>query len=186
MMPVMQELNLAFYESISTARDPSGLLLWFAMHGSSLLAVLVAWVILRHPKERWYGCAVVVAAALASLLARSLADTLDFDRPYMMGLGDPRIPHGERPALPSAHATVMFSVALLLARRPSLRILSAGALVLTALTCWGRVYAGVHFPLDIAAGALLALLIAASVHLLARQLPRVVAPLRAAWPQFRR
>lgn len=177
MMVPMQALNLALYDWISSASDPFGLLLWFAAHGASLCAVLVAWVILRHPKERVYACAIVLAAALASVLAHSLADNLGFGRPYMLGLGGPRIPHGARGGLPSAHATVMFTVALLLWWRPSLRWAALGATVLACLTAWGRIYAGVHFPVDIAAGFLLALVLATALHLL---LSRVAAAVRKA------
>lgn len=178
----MQVVNLALYEWISAGGDPFGLLLWFAEHGASLAAVLVAWVILRQPKERWYASAVVLAAGLASILAHALADGLGFERPYMQGLGAPRIPHGSRSALPSAHATVMFTVALLLWQRPALRIVAVLALLVAVLTSWGRIYAGVHFPIDIAAGFLLALLIATAVHLVARRLSKRLAALRPPWP----
>jgi undecaprenyl-diphosphatase len=182
----MQALNLTLYDWIAGADDPSGILLWLAEHGASLAAVLVAWVILRRPKERWYAGAIVLAAGLTSMLAHALADGLGFERPYMQGLGAPRIPHGARGALPSAHATVMFTVALLLWLRPALRIVAGLALLLAALTSWGRIYAGVHFPIDIAAGALVALLIATSVHLVARRLPKLLAARMAARPLLKR
>jgi len=181
----MQALNLALFDWIASADDPSGLLLWLAEHGASVAAVLVAWVILLRPKERWYASAIVLAAGLASMLAHALADGLGFERPYMQGLGDPRIPHGARDALPSAHATVMFTVALLLWQRPALRITAALALLLATLTSWGRIYAGVHFPIDIGAGVLLASLIATAVHLVVRRVPRLVARL-ATMPLLKR
>ncbi len=179
MMVRMQAFNLAFYDWISSASDPSGLLLWLAAHGGSLCAVLVAWVILRHPKDRGYAFAILLAAGLASVLAHSLADNLGFARPYMLGLGPPRIPHGTRGGLPSAHATVMFTVALLLWLRPSLRLVAIGATLLAALTAWGRIYAGVHFPLDIAAGFLLALVLATALHLLVSRVAAAVRKARA-------
>ena len=179
MMARMQALNLAFYDWINSASDPSGLLLRFAEHGASLCAVLVAWIILRHPKDRVYACAIVLAAGLASVLAHSLADNLGFGRPYMVGLGAPRIPHGARGGLPSAHATVMFTVALLLWWRPSLRWAALGATVLAGLTAWGRIYAGVHFPIDIAAGFLLALVLATALHLLFGRAAAAVRKVRA-------
>ena len=178
-MALMQALNLAIYDWISSATDPSGMLLWLAAHGASLCAVLVAWVILRHPKDRLYACAIVLAAGLASMLAHSMADNLGIGRPYMVGLGAPRIPHGARGGLPSAHATVMFTVALLLWWRPSLRLVALGATLLAVLTSWGRVYAGVHFPLDIAAGFLLALLIATALHVLVKRVAAAVRKARA-------
>ena len=130
-------------------------------------------------KERIYGCAIVLAALLASALAHSLADSLGMARPYMVGLGEPRIPHGARGALPSAHATVMFTVALLLWLHPVLRPTALAVTLLTLLTGWGRIHAGVHFPFDIAAGLLLALLLAAAVYVAFKLVTRTAAGLRA-------
>jgi hypothetical protein len=71
-------------------------------------------------------------------------------RPYMVGLCTPLFPHGPETSFPSDHATLMFAAAffLLMGRR----WLACGLLLLTVtvLTAWGRVYAGIHFPFDIA------------------------------------
>lgn len=164
----MDAINLALFHALRADHALTSALLWLAQHGDLVGAALIAWVLLRFPQERIHGCAIIVVALLASALAQSLADALDVARPYMVGLGQPRIPHGPRGALPSAHATVMFTVALLLWRRPELRWTAAAATLLALLTCWGRVHAGVHFPLDIAAGAVLALMLATLVHLMLR------------------
>lgn len=170
----MQAIHLALFEALRAEHALTQALLWLARHGASLGAVLVAWVILRHPQERMHGCAIVLAAVLASGMAHALADSLGFARPYMLGMGAPRIPHGARGALPSAHASVMFTVALLLWRRPSLRLTAVAATLLALLTGWGRIQANVHFPVDIAAGLLLAVLLATAMHLLLRRVERVV------------
>lgn len=164
----MNAINLALFHALRTDHALTGALLWLAEHGDLLGAALVGWVIVRFPQERIHGLAIVMAALLASALAQSLADALNVARPYMVGLGAPRIPHGPRGALPSAHATVMFTVTLLLWRRRELRWTAAAATLLAVVTCWGRIHAGVHFPLDIAAGLLLAFMLAALVHLTLR------------------
>lgn len=160
----MQAINLALFHALHAQHALTDALLWLAQHGASLGAALVAWVLLRFPRERVHGCAIVLAALLASAMAHALAESLAFARPYMAGMGPPRIPHSPRGALPSAHATVMFTVALLLWRRPGLRWTALAATMLALLTGWGRIHAGVHFPFDIAAGLLLALVIATAVH----------------------
>lgn len=169
----MQAFNFALFHALHAQHALTDALLWLAQHGASLGAVLVGWVVLRFPQERIHGCAIVLAAVLASALAHALAESLAFGRPYMLGMGPPRIPHSPRGALPSAHATVMFTVALLLWRRPGLRWTAVAATLLALLTGWGRIHAGVHFPLDIAAGLLLALLLAATVHVVLRRLSGV-------------
>ncbi|WP_175545114.1 phosphatase PAP2 family protein [Variovorax sp. OV329] len=166
----MQAIHLAIFEALRAEQVFTQALLWLARHGATLGAALVAWVIVRHPQERIHACAVVLAALLASAIAHALADSLGFVRPYMAGLGTPRIPHGARGGLPSAHASVMFTVALLLWRRPNLRLTALAATLLAVLTSWGRIHANVHFPIDIAAGLLLAVVLATAVHLLPRGL----------------
>ena len=49
--------------------------------------------------------------------------------------------------------------------RPRLRALGVPLLALAAATGWARIYVGVHFPLDIIAGLLLAGVIAAALAL---------------------
>jgi undecaprenyl-diphosphatase len=70
-------------------------------------------------------------------------------RPYMLGIARPLLSHGFETSFPSDHATLLFAVGgYLLAGTPR----KAAGTVCTALallTSWGRVYAGVHFPLDI-------------------------------------
>jgi undecaprenyl-diphosphatase len=55
--------------------------------------------------------------------------------------------------------------------RPTLRRVGMAAAAAAALTGWARIYVGVHFPLDIVGGVVLALAIA-GVFQVARQLLR--------------
>jgi undecaprenyl-diphosphatase len=70
-------------------------------------------------------------------------------RPFVVGLGHTFLPHAPDSSFPSDHATVFASVALtLLVGR--LRWLGGMTLVTGAVVAWARVFAGVHFPLDMA------------------------------------
>ena len=70
-------------------------------------------------------------------------------------------------SFPSGHATTAFAAAVALGVLvPRLR---AAALALAALIAVSRVYLGVHFVLDVLAGALLGSLVGAGVALAARQ-----------------
>jgi len=60
---------------------------------------------------------------------------------------------------PSGHATNSMAVAALLALTAG-RLMGAVAVAAAVLVCLSRVYIGVHYPLDVAAGALLGALIA--------------------------
>jgi hypothetical protein len=98
---------------------------------------------------------VLVVAALASLVSRELATAIGAPRPFMLGLSPEHISHGARAGLPSTHASVMFTVAFMLIADRRLRALGLAVLAMAVATAWARVYVGVHFPVDVAAGALL-------------------------------
>jgi hypothetical protein len=83
----------------------------------------------------------------------------------MTGLSPSHISHGERGGLPSTHAAVMFAVAFILLLHPALRMVGVGVAMLAAATAWSRIYLGIHFPLDIVAGAALGAAIAGAVGL---------------------
>ena len=85
----------------------------------------MAW---RQPSQRGYLMAVLGFATLAAVLAYSIAAALNLPRPFMLGLSPAYIAHGARGSLPSAHAAVMLTTALLCLGRPALRGAGAGDL----------------------------------------------------------
>ncbi|MFP3567382.1 phosphatase PAP2 family protein [Paraburkholderia sp. SIMBA_030] len=68
-------------------------------------------------------------------------------RPFVIGIGHTFLQHAPDPSFPSDHGTIFASVALTLLsgglRRYGLLMLLCGVAV-----AWARVFAGVHFPLD--------------------------------------
>lgn len=133
---------------------------WGAAAGMVIMCI-AAW---KRPADRVYLLGAVLAGALAAVLAHALAASLNMPRPFVLGLSPVYVPHSNRGAMPSAHATVMFAVAAILFMRPSLRFAAIAMAIMGAATSWGRVYTGVHFPFDILAGLLLALCIAAAFN----------------------
>lgn len=156
----MHALNLALFQWITAGPHPTPWVLHvasgFALWGSWLCAVLIGVALWRHRTERAYLCAVAAAAGATSLLSHLMAVLLNTPRPFAQGLAPAYIAHGANGSLPSAHASVMFMVALAFLLRPRLRRLGVPLLALAAATGWARIYVGVHFPLDILAGLLLA------------------------------
>lgn len=73
-------------------------------------------------------------------------------------------------SFPSGHATVAFACATMLAATD--RRLAIPAFVLAALVAWSRVYVGVHYPLDVLAGAVLGVVLARALRLLGVALRR--------------
>jgi len=71
---------------------------------------------------------------------------------------------------PSSHAANHFGVAVFLGFLfCSKRVVLPAALLWAAVVCYAQIYVGVHFPLDIAGGALLGALIAAAMLLLCKR-----------------
>ncbi|KQW65031.1 phosphatase PAP2 family protein [Variovorax sp. Root411] len=178
----MNATNLALFQWLTAGSQPTPWVLAvasaFALWSSWLCAGILALALWLHRPERAYLCIVAALAGLASLASHAIALSLNKPRPFMLGLAPSYIEHSGRGSLPSTHATVMFLLALAFLLRPGLRRLGVLLLVLAAVTGWARVYVGVHFPLDIAAGLLLACAIT-GVFAAAQWLVRHLLPFRA-------
>lgn len=179
----MQPMNIALFQWLGAGHAPNAHLLGFASlvaGGASWLCLAllgeVAW---RRPAQRAYALATLAAAAVAAIAAHALADALHMPRPFMAGLSSAYIEHGARGSLPSAHASVMFTVALVLGLRPALRKVGLAVFAIAIVTGWARIYVGVHFPLDIAAGLGLAVLVTALFWALSVAVRRFVVALIA-------
>ena len=156
----MQALNLSLFQWMAAGQSPNAQILWIAsltaQYASWLCALLVAWTAWRHPAQRTYVLGMLVAAAVASVLAHMLSKAINLPRPFVAGLSPSYIEHGARGSLPSAHATVMFTVALICCLRPAIRRVGIALFLIALVTGWARIYVGVHFPLDVLAGFVLA------------------------------
>lgn len=156
----MLELNLRLFQYMAAGFTPNHSLLplasVIAVDGSWISVGLMGWAAWRHRSQRGYIFATLIACAMAATAAHAIAASLNWPRPFMLGLSPAYIEHGDRGSLPSAHATVMFTIALAFLLRRSLWRLGLLMIASAALTGWARVYVGVHFPIDIVAGALVA------------------------------
>ncbi|HZO97052.1 MAG TPA: phosphatase PAP2 family protein [Gaiellaceae bacterium] len=134
-------------------------LLWLALAAAATLA-------LRRPQVL---LATLVADGLGELASAAVKAAVPRARPHVHALV--ARPHGH--SFPSGHATTSFACATVLALAlPRLRV---PLLVLAAAVAWSRVYVGVHFPLDVLAGALLGAALGLAA---ARALPRLAAARR--------
>jgi len=106
-----------------------------------------------------------VADALGQLVSSLLKDAIPRARPH----DHPLVTRPHTHSFPSGHATTSFACATVLALMlPRLRV---PLFLLAAAISWSRVYVGVHWPLDVFAGAALGAGIGVAV---ARALPRLV------------
>jgi membrane-associated phospholipid phosphatase len=183
----MHSLNLALFEALAAGFSPPSTLLQLAsaiaLWSSWACAAVLAWVAWRRASERAQLLAVLAAGGAASLIAHEIAASIGMPRPFMVGLSPAHVPHGVRAGLPSTHATVMFTMAFMLLWRRPLRDVGLFLLAVAVATGWARIHVGVHFPFDIAAGALLgagiAVALCAARAVAARLAPRACTSLLA-------
>ncbi|OEY67302.1 undecaprenyl-diphosphatase [Marinobacter sp. X15-166B] len=100
---------------------------------------------------------------LALLVSYFIGMVYFHPRPFMENLGTPLLQHAPDTSLPSDHATFLFAIAFTFLFSPRTRGLGV---VLGAFACLGgvaRVYAGVHFPMDVLSAALVGVFAASSV-----------------------
>ena len=136
-----------------------------------VLALAVARVPWRRP---WLPLRVAVATLVAEMVSGLLKVGLERDRPPLADPEpEPLVGLPATHSFPSGHATVAFACATVLALSvPRLRWPLYG---LAALIAFSRIYVGVHYPLDVLAGAALGVLIGLAVRRSARELRRAAA-----------
>jgi len=158
---------------------------WLFVALSAVGQAGLVWVALAPFLARWAGKPVlfttlVTAATVwtADLLAVALKGVFDRERPYeVVPAADPLLRWDVSSSLPSGHAATSAAGAFILAY-----LLGRGGLGLALFAVaigFSRVYVGVHYPLDVLAGALLGL----AVGLVSAAVVRRLRPTSRALPR---
>jgi len=148
--------------------------IFFAESGPYIPAALFVILWFLVAKDKKIAMLEATEAAGVGLGINQLVGLFYFQpRPFMIGLCRPLFPHVPENSFPSDHATLMFSIALYLLLFRGW--VSCGLVLLTAaiLTAWGRIYVGIHFPLDMAGSFFIALVAAGLMSRLAGHFPEV-------------
>ncbi|CAN5890814.1 undecaprenyl-diphosphatase [soil metagenome] len=156
----MRYVNFGLFEWMAAGFHPTPWLLavacWIAVYGAWVAALVVIYSGFRQPSQRLHLLLLVLLACLTSVLSQAISGALDMPRPFAIGMSPNYLQHGGRGAMPSTHMSVMSLIALGCLVRPGLRAAGGVLAALAVATAWGRIYAGAHFPADVAAGLLLA------------------------------
>ena len=132
-------------------------------------AVIIGLFLLVPGRQRSLAQRAAVAAGasfiLAAVVAHFIAGAIDRPRPFVAHPATIHafLAHAADAGFPSDHATAAFAIATAVALRQ--RSWGAVLLVLAACVAAGRVFLGLHYPLDVVAGALLGVAAAAMLHL---------------------
>ena len=119
-----------------------------------------------------FGVTVTTAACVwaSDLLTFALKELTDRPRPFeVLAEADPLLGGTGGNSFPSGHASTSFAGAVVLAYL--VRRAVPALLVLAALVAFSRVYVGVHYPLDVVAGALLGASVGAAAVIAPRRAP---------------
>ena len=120
--------------------------------------ILCAVILLAVPRTRKVGCAAVLSVIFGFLVTNVLLKNL-VARPRPFAVINALTPLIAKPtdfSFPSGHTTVSFAVALVIARMLPKKY-GVPAVILAALVAFSRLYLGVHYPTDVLAGFVVAL-----------------------------
>ncbi|MGQ0653113.1 MAG: phosphatase PAP2 family protein [Betaproteobacteria bacterium] len=151
----LTDTNRAIFAALNALSPVTGDFLWanVTILGDTLVALVLCLLLWRaKPEVLW---ALVFALVLGTLWARGLKFLVDVERP-VAALGETVHVIGKAyrtHAFPSGHATTAFTVAGLFALGFRTWPWISGALLLATLVGISRAVVGVHWPLDILAGA---------------------------------
>ncbi len=176
----MFQTDISLFLLINAAADSPQWLLSLARFASLelpqlLLAGAVGACVVGDTHVRRTVGRMLLAMAAAWLVARLGQTLYPIARPFTVGLGTQWLGHRGSAGFPSTHASVAFAFAGVAAAASRRTVLAAMALGAAGLIAWSRVCLGLHFPLDVLAGAVLGLSCAWGIGKLARLLPAMPA-----------
>ncbi len=158
----MEKMNQALFLMLNAPEHPPALLLAVAQGLAEWLVWLVPLMLtlgwLRGDEKLRKLMLGATLSGLAGLLINQVIGLFwQHPRPFMVGLGHTFLAHAPDSSFPSDHLTLLWAVAFSLLVHERSR--PAGLLLafLGLPVAWARIYLGVHFPLDMAGAALVAL-----------------------------
>ena len=166
----MQNLNLALFSAINAGGAPHPGVARLAIFAADWLVyalpamLLLTWIFGARTTRRQAieaGVGVCVAIALAQVIGHFWFSP----RPFMAGVGTQLIPHAPDSSFPSDHMTFAWSLAVGMLLAGTTRLTGYVMIAMAAAIAWGRVYAGVHWPFDMAGGVLVGTAGALAAHL---------------------
>lgn len=159
----VEHLNLELFYLLNVPEHAAPFMQHFAMfiaHDLIYLMLLVFAVIWLRG-QRWAKILLIKAVcftAVALCISEVLSTVLNTPRPFVMEVGRTLIEHDATGAFPSNHMTIFSGIALsyyFSVKREIGRLLIAVAW----LVAWSRIYVGVHFPIDMLGGFLIAFMV---------------------------
>ncbi|KWO47714.1 phosphoesterase [Burkholderia sp. MSMB1459WGS] len=166
----MQNLNLALFSAVNAGGAPHPGVARLAIFAADWLVyalpamLLLTWIVGARAARR-QAIETGVGVCVALVLAQVLGHVWFSPRPFMAGVGTQLIPHAPDSSFPSDHMTFAWSMAVGLLLGGTTRVTGLVMAAMAVAIAWGRVYAGVHWPFDMAGGVLVGTAGALAAHL---------------------
>lgn len=159
----LESLNLELFSLLNVPEHASILMQHFAIFIAHDLVYLMAAIFaLLWLRGNNFTKTLLVKAFIFTVIALSISEIasyiLNTPRPFVMHVGHTLIEHDATGSFPSNHMTIFSSIGFAFyfsVRRDIGKFLLAVAW----LVAWSRIYVGVHFPIDMVGGFMIALVV---------------------------
>lgn len=156
---MLSAFDLSLFHWIAgSSSSPVPLVLLAIFFAKMLIFIIPVYLVLFWIYGGEWGRKVVVcvlgAAAGALIVSFFIGIIFYRPRPFVAGVGVALIDHRPNASFPSNHAMI-FSTYVTILYMLSYRTAAKIAFIAGILTCWARVFVGVHYPLDIIGGIVL-------------------------------
>lgn len=157
----MEGLNLYLFNLINASANTPEWLIDFARFWAIYAILLVpallviGWLRRSEEQHRSMLCA-LIACAMALVINNIITALWYHPRPFVMPVGHTFIPHEPDASFPSDHMTIVMTMAISLLLMRETRRIGVGVVLVGLFIGWSRVFLGVHFPMDMAGGVLVA------------------------------
>ena len=160
MIDALDAFNQALFLQLNAGANPSQSALFLATLSAKWLMYLVpplmsAGWLWGTPAQRNLLLRSLATIVLALLFSQAIRYVLPHPRPFAIGLGHAYLAHEANASFPSNHMSIFMALSLSQLFAQAYRL---GSLCLLAAfaAAWGRIYLGVHFPLDMLGGIFVA------------------------------
>lgn len=113
---------------------------------TSIILLLLA-LILRNDYQKVF-IRVVIGLSIVSIVNYLFDKTIDFPRPFELGLTNNYINHSPNNSFPSSHMFIASTMAFTYLLFNKIKV-GVVLLMIALAVGWSRIYLGVHFPVDI-------------------------------------
>ncbi len=155
----IENFNVHLFKEINSIAGSNPYLDVFMIFSAQYLIFIIPIYLLYlwFKKDKEFSLYIFISVIITLLISTSIGALYYHPRPFSMGLGTQLIGHASDSSFPSDHTTAMFAFALpfLFFKRYREGIVFVSV---ASLVGFARVFCGVHFPLDIIGGFIVAIL----------------------------